>query len=65
MEKTIPYCPTNWLKETKKLNTFSAVFYHICLILQLKLVKMIPKNKQNKQVNKQKTQKETSKQGWI
>lgn len=51
MEKTIPYCPTNWLKETKKLNTFSAVFYHICLILQLKLVKMIPKktNKTSKQ----------------
>ena len=52
MEKTIPYCPTNWLKETKKLNTFSAVFYHICLILQLKLVKMIPK-KQTKQTSKQ------------
>ena len=36
MKKTIPYCPTNWFKETKQLNIFSVVFYHICLILQLK-----------------------------
>ena len=36
MKKTIPHCPTNWFKETKQLNTFSVVFYHICLILQLK-----------------------------